>query len=96
MRGKQGEEPLTSGVTAAELVKDRQTIAKLARSKEAQSLMELLRQSGDVQHAAQNAARGDPTALVSMLEKLVKTQQGAQLIGEIGDRARQAGLEKTP
>ena len=93
MRGKQGEEAPIQGATAAQLVKDRQAIANLAQSKQVQSLMELLRQSGDVQNAAQNAARGDPSALVSMLEQLVQTQQGAQLIGQIKDQAKQAGLE---
>ena len=93
MRGKQGEETLLQGATAAQLVKDRQVIANLAQSKQVQSLMELLRQSGDVQNAAQDAARGNPSTLVSMLEQLVKTQQGAELIGQIQNQAKQAGVE---
>ena len=94
MRRKPEGEKKSQSITAEQLVKDRQAITKLAQSKEAQSLMDLLRQSGDVQQAAKSAAKGDSAALVSMLEQLVRTQQGAQLIGQIENQVRQAGLEK--
>ena len=93
MQGKtKGENPLNSA-TAAELVKNRKAIAQLAHSQEAQSLMAMLHQNGGVQQAAKAAAAGDPTALMSMMEKLMQTQQGAQLVERIHDRAKQVGLD---
>ena len=82
------------GITADQLAKDRKTIARLAKSKDAQSLMKLLSQSGDVQQAAKSAAQGNAEELMSMLQQLLSTQQGAQLIDRIENQAKQAGLEK--
>lgn len=82
------------GATAAELVKNREAISKLARSSDAQRLMELLRQqSGGVQQAAQAAAAGDPSRLMAMMDQLMNSKEGAELVDRIGHQARQAGLE---
>lgn len=94
MRGRQEGEMGFQGITANELAKDRKAIARLARSKDAQSLMKLLSQSGDVQQAAKSAAQGDSEALMSMLQQLLSTQQGTQLIERIENQVKQAGLEK--
>ena len=82
------------GATAAELVKHRDAIAQLAQSGEARRLMELLQQQGGgVQQAAQQAAAGNPGQLVAMMETLMGTQEGAQLVERIGSQAKQAGLK---
>ena len=93
MQGKKNEETLWNSATAAELVKNRQAIAQLAKSREAQSLMELLQQKGGVQEAAAEAAAGNPAALIGMMEKLMQDQQGAQLVERIQDQAKRAGLD---
>lgn len=94
MQGKQEGEMGFQGITADQLAKDRKAIARLVRSKDAQSLMKLLSQSGDVQQAAKSAAQGNSEVLMSMLQQLLSTQQGAQLIDRIENQAKQAGLEK--
>lgn len=88
-----GNDPLSSA-TAAQLIKNRQAIAQLAQSHEVQSMMRLLRQSGDVQQAAQAAAKGEPAALMSMVQQLLSTQQGAKLADQIGEQAKQAGIKE--
>ena len=80
-----------SGPTQA-LEQNRAAISKLAQSGDAQRLMELLRQGGGVEQAAQAAAAGDPAALMAMMDRLMHTQEGAELVDRIGAQAKQAGL----
>ena len=89
----QFKEKGTTGNSAAELMKNREAIAKLAASEQARQLMELLERRGGVQQAARAAAAGDTGALTAMVEELMQTQQGADLVQRISQQAKQAGLE---
>lgn len=80
------------GLGAAELVKNRQAISKLAQSSDAHRLMELLNQEGGVQEAAQAAAKGDPGELIKRMQQLMGTQEGARLVERISQQAKQSGL----
>lgn len=74
--------------------KNRDAITRLARSSDAQKLMELLqKQSGQVKQAAQQAAAGDPAQLMAMMDQLMHSKEGAELMKRIGSQAKQAGLE---
>ena len=74
--------------------KDRDAIAQLAQSSDAQKLMELLKQqSGGVQQAAQEAAAGNPSQLMAMMDQLMHSKEGAELVDRIGAQAKQAGLK---
>lgn len=86
--------PLTDSVTE-QFANNREAIAQLANSEETQSLMDLLRQSGNVEQAAQDAASGKPDALMAMVEQLVSTKQGAALIQQIEVQAKRVGLDTT-
>ena len=77
---------------AQALEQNRAAISKLAQSGDAQRLMELLRQNGGVEQAAQAAAAGDPAALMAMMDRLMHTPEGAELVDRIGAQAKQAGL----
>ena len=73
--------------------KNRDAITRLARSSDAQKLMELLqKQSGQVKQAAQQAAAGDPAQLMAMMDQLMHSKEGAELVERIENQARQAGL----
>lgn len=85
------EHPLKDA--AADLAKNREAISKLAQSSDAQQLMNLLRQKGGVQEAAQAAADGDVSQLMAMMNQLMSTREGAELVERIGDQAKKAGLE---
>ena len=75
-------------------VKNRDAITRLAKSSDAQKLMELLRrQNGQVQQAAQAAAAGDPGQLMAMMDQLMRSKEGAELVDRIDSQARQAGLK---
>ncbi|NBI65326.1 hypothetical protein D1646_00590 [Pseudoflavonifractor sp. 60] len=81
------------GAAAAELMKNREAVSQLAQSSDAQKLRELLqRQGGGVQQAAQQAAAGDPSALMAIMDQLMHSKEGAELVDRIGAQARQAGL----
>ena len=73
--------------------KNRDAIAQLAKSSDAQKLRELLQQqSGQVKQAAQQAAAGDPAQLMAMMDQLMHSKEGAELVDRINSQARQAGL----
>ena len=73
--------------------KNRDAITRLARSSDAQKLMELLqKQSGQVKQAAQQAAAGDPAQLMAMMDQLMHSKEGAELVDRINSQARHAGL----
>lgn len=74
--------------------KNREVIAQLAKSSDAQKLMELLKQqSSGVQQAAKAAAAGDPRQLTAMMDQLMHSKEGAELVERIGTQAKRAGLE---
>jgi len=74
--------------------KDREAITRLAQSGDAQKLRELLQQQGGgVRQAAQAAAAGDPSQLMAMMDQLMHSREGAELVNRIGAQAKQAGLE---
>lgn len=74
--------------------KNRDAISQLAQSSDAQKLMNLLKQqSGHVQQAARQAAAGDPSQLMSIMDQLMRSKEGAELVDRIGAQAKQAGLE---
>ena len=83
----------TQSGPAQALEQNRAAISKRAQSGDAQRLMELLRQGGGVEQAAQAAAAGDPAALMAMMDRLMHTPEGAALVDRIGTQAKQAGLE---
>ena len=82
-----------AGTPAAELLKNREAIAKLASSDEARQLIRLLEQKGGVQQAASAAAGGNTGSLSAMVEGLMRTEEGARLVRRIEERAKQAGIE---
>ena len=74
--------------------KNREAITRLAKSSDAQKLMELLqRQNGQVKQAAQQAAAGDPAQLMSIMDQLMHSKEGAELVDRIDSQAKQAGLK---
>ena len=76
-----------------ELMKNRQAIASLAGTEDAKRLMELLqRQGGQVRQAAQAAAQGSPQQLMEMMDRLMNSKEGADLVERIGEQAKKAGL----
>lgn len=93
VQSKQNQEKLLKGMAASELVKNRDAISRLAQSGDAQRLMALLQQRGGVQEAAKAAADGDPSQLMTMMNQLMSTREGAELVERIGDQAKKAGLE---
>lgn len=77
-----------------ELEKNREAINQLAQSSDARRLMELLKQqSGGVEQAAQAAAAGDPSQLMSIMDQLMRSKEGAELVNRIDSQARRAGLK---
>ncbi len=74
--------------------KNRDAISQLAQSSDAQRLRDLLgKQGGRVQEAARQAAAGDPSQLMTMMDQLMHSREGAELVERIESQARQAGLE---
>ena len=82
----------TQSGPAQALEQNRAAISKLAQSGDAQRLMELLRQGGGIQGAAEAAVKGDTSQLVGMMQRLMNTPEGGELVERISRQARQSGL----
>ena len=52
----------------------------------------LVIQQGGVQNAARAAAAGDATQLVAMMNQLMGSKEGAELVERITDQAKRSGL----
>ncbi len=70
---------------AAALLSDKEKLKTLLQSPETKRLMQLLRsQNGDhLKDAAQQARQGDTASLTAMMQKLMKTGEGAALVSQI-------------
>ena len=81
-----------TSIPMGERVKDPAALARLARSGEARQLVSLLKQSGGVQEAARAAADGAPGQLMQMMDRLMNTREGAELVERISRQAKESGL----
>ena len=66
-------------------------LRSLMQSRDGQALMQMLTQ-GDggagLQRAVQSAAKGDTTAMVQMVNQIMQSQEGAELVERINKAAR--------
>lgn len=73
------------------------SLQKLAKSGEVQQLMSMLQQNtgegNSLQDAAKSASKGDTTALLGMVQKLMSSEEGATLISNIQQKAKDEGIE---
>ena len=70
---------------AAGLLKHREALMGLAKSPDAQRLMELLNREagGGLKSAADAAAKGDTGALTGLVQQLMASREGADLVSRI-------------
>ena len=88
---RETENPLKRAAQA--ISQNREAVTRVAQSGDARRLMELLGQEGGVQPAAPAAAAGDPSQLMSMMNQLMRTKEGAELVERIENQAKKAGLQ---
>jgi len=77
---------------AAEQLKNKSAVQQLLRSEDTKRMMDMLNRQGEIQGAARAAAAGDPSQLMSMMQQLMHTQEGAKLVEKITRQAQQSGL----
>lgn len=67
---------------ASALLKNKDAIRQLANSPDAQKLMKMLNKQngGGLKAAAEQAGKGDPKALVAMVNGLMQSREGAELV----------------
>jgi len=70
---------------AEQMLKNKEQIMAMMHSPEAQRLMQLIRkQSGsNLDGAAQSAAQGDPAKLMTLLQQVMATPEGAKAVENI-------------
>ena len=76
----------------AKLLGSSGAVKQLLQSEDTQRMMKLLQSRGSVQDAAQAAAKGDSARLMGMMQQLMSTPEGAQLVERITKQAREKGL----
>lgn len=77
---------------AAKLLKDQQAVRQLMEGADTKRMMELLSRQGGVQQAAKAAAAGDTAKLMDMVNTLMNSPEGAQVVERITKQANEAGL----
>lgn len=87
--GKQGMKQLGE---AARAMKDQGAVHQLLGSDDTKRMMEMLGSRDNVTGAAKAAAAGDPAQLMEMMQQLMSTQEGAQLVERITEQAHKYGL----
>lgn len=69
---------------AAQFLKNEAQVRQLLHSSDVQNLMRLLQQDGaDLQSAAAAARKGDATALLQMVEQVMRSPDGAKTVENI-------------
>lgn len=68
---------------AAALMKNKEAVQRVAQSAEAQTLLQMLDSGHGLQKAADQASQGDPKALFSLMQQVMKSPEGAQLLERI-------------
>ena len=77
---------LLKGKEAAGLMKDPSKLEKLGDAPETQRIFSMLSQStGDLESAAQRAAKGDTAQLADAIRQLMQDPEGAKLIQKMKD-----------
>lgn len=83
---KQHQEPapdnLLNTPQASALLKNKDAIRQIAQSPDTQKLLQMLNEQngGGLKEAAQQAGKGDPKALVAMVNGLMRSKEGAELV----------------
>lgn len=77
---------LMKGKQAAQLMGDRSRLEKLRNAPETQQIFSMLsRSTGDLESAAERAAKGDAAQLTEAIRKLMQDPEGARLIQKMKD-----------
>ena len=77
---------LLKGKEAANLIKDPGKLEKLRDAPETQQIFNLLSKStGDLESAAQRAAKGDTAQLTDAIRQLMRDPEGARLLQKMKD-----------
>lgn len=66
-----------------QLQQNKDALMQLMRSADGQRLMELMQRQAGLQQAAGAAARGDASQLTQMVQQLMQTREGAELVNRI-------------
>jgi len=76
----------------AQQIKNKGAIQQLLQSEDTRRMMELLGTQGGVKDAAKAAASGNPAQLMGMMQQLMGSKEGAELVDRITKQARKSGL----
>ena len=77
---------------AAGTAEQHRAVQELAQSGEAQKLLSMLKQTGEVQQAAQAAAQGAPEQLLGLVRQLMNPREGADIVERLRRQAERSGL----
>lgn len=76
----------------AQKMRDKGAVRQLLQSDDTKRMMDMLGSQSSVKSAAKAAAAGDPAQLMGMMQQLMSTKEGAQLVERITKQARESGL----
>ena len=82
---------MNENMVAEQLRKNPAALRALMQSRDGQALMQMLTQGGGgagLQRAVQSAAKGDTAAMVQMVNRIMESPEGAELVERINKAAR--------
>lgn len=82
---KSNLDDLMKSPETASLLRNKEALARIMRSQDTKALMEMLnRQAGSgLKSAADAAMKGDAKALTGIVERLMQSKEGADVVGRI-------------
>ena len=90
--GKESSKDMEQLGHMAHNVQDKGAVRRLLASEDTRRMMNMLGDQNQVQSAAKAAAAGDPAQLMGMMQQLMGTKEGAELVDRITKQARKSGL----
>lgn len=80
--------------TLKQLINDKKTLEQVAKSPDAQALAGIITQGQDqasLQKIAENAAKGDTSQLTQLLQNIVRSPSGAELLQRLSNTIENQG-----
>ncbi len=90
--GNESQKDMEHLADTARSMQDNGAVRQLLASEDTKRMMNMLGSQDRVQNAAKAAAAGNPAQLMGMMQQLMGTKEGAELVDRITKQARKSGL----
>lgn len=90
--GSESKQDMEQLAQTARKMQDNGGVRQLLASEDTKRMMNMLGSQDSVKNAAKAAAAGNPAQLMGMMQQLMGTKEGAELVERITKQAKKSGL----